>query len=80
MVKIDARYALAFIDRGSTLAAQGQADRAIQDFDEAIKLDPGSAAAYNRGKIYQGKGDYDRAIQDFDRAIALNSEICRGLL
>jgi predicted Zn-dependent protease len=48
-------------------------DRAIGDFDEAIRLDPNDAKAYaNRGIAYGCKGDYDRAIADFEEAIRLS--------
>ena len=61
----------------TTIAAspttQGQHDRAIQDYDQAIKLDPSDAIVYNnRGIAYSTKGQHDRAIQDYDQAIKLN--------
>ena len=41
--------------------------------DEAVRLDPGFADAFNgRGFAYLGKQQYDRAIQDFDEAIRLD--------
>ena len=40
-------------------------ERALADYDQAIKLNPNYPAAYlNRGSIYYEKKDYDRAIQD----------------
>jgi D-alanyl-D-alanine-carboxypeptidase/D-alanyl-D-alanine-endopeptidase len=48
-------------------------DRAIQNYDEAIRLDPKSASAFaGRGSAYFDKGNYDHAIQDFNEAIRLN--------
>ena len=49
-------------------------DRAIQGYDQAIKLDPKNAVvAYaGRGWAYAIKGDYDRAIKDYDQAIQLD--------
>ena len=48
-------------------------DRAIQDYDQAIRLNPNYASAFNnRGLAYVNKGDNDRAIQDYDQAIKLN--------
>ena len=47
--------------------------RAIQDYDQAIKLNPSFVQAYNnRGRAYLAKGDYDRGIRDFGRAIGLD--------
>ena len=52
---------------------KGQYDRAIANYDKAIKLDPKFAIAYNnRGIAYGQKGDDDRAIADFDTAIKLD--------
>ena len=55
--------------------AKGDPDRAITDFDQAIKLDPKYANAFNsRGVAYQAKGDNDRAIMDYDQAIRLEPD------
>ena len=52
---------------------KGDYDRAIQNYDEAIRLDPKSADAFaGRGSAYLLKGDYDLAIQDYNEAIRLN--------
>jgi tetratricopeptide (TPR) repeat protein len=45
-------------------------DRAIQDYDAIIRIDPNKALAFNnRGNGYLRKAQYDRALQDFDQAI-----------
>jgi Tfp pilus assembly protein PilF len=50
-------------------------DRAISDYDQAIRLDPKQAEFYdNRGEAYVAKGDYDRAIADLDHAIRLKPD------
>src|SRR5436189_5318220 len=50
-------------------------DRAIEDYDQAIRLDPNLAAAFtNRGAVYTEKQEYDRAMQDLDRAIELDPD------
>lgn len=62
-----------FYNRGIAYFRQGQYDRAIADFDQALNLDPSSTFALNnRGTAYARKGQYDRAIEDFDQAIGLN--------
>lgn len=62
-----------FNDRGLAHRLKGDIDRAIQDYSQAIKLNPKSAITYNnRGVAYDKKGDYERAIADYDQAIKLN--------
>ena len=64
----------AFENRGIAYDDKGQYDRAIQDFDQAIQIDPNFASAfYNRGLAYYRKGLFDRAIQDYDQAIRLDA-------
>jgi lipoprotein NlpI len=61
------------VDRGAAHASKSQFDRAIQDLDQAIRLNPNYAEALrNRGSAYSLKGQFDRAIQDYDQAIRLN--------
>lgn len=61
----------AYINRGLAHAAKGD-PRAIDDFGEAIKIEPQQLRAlFERGRFYAGVlGDLDRAVQDFDAAIA----------
>jgi tetratricopeptide (TPR) repeat protein len=62
-----------FNNRGVAYVDKREYDRAIQDFDQVIKLNPNDTAAFNnRGVAYVDKHEYDRAIQDFDQAIKLN--------
>ena len=52
---------------------KGAEDRAIADYNEAIRLDPKSLFAYNnRGNAYRAKGDNDHAITDYNEAIRLD--------
>ena len=60
-------------NRGSANVSKREYDRAIQDYNEAIRLSPSIADNYReRGKAYYAKRDYDHAIQDFSEAILLN--------
>jgi lipoprotein NlpI len=65
--------AIACNNRGLAYRGRGELDRAIADFNEAIRLDPKFALAYNnRGLAYRDKGELDRAIADFTEAIRLD--------
>jgi tetratricopeptide (TPR) repeat protein len=47
-----------------------QYDKAIKDFSQAIKLDPGHVAAYNnRGNSYYERNEYRLALADFNRGL-----------
>ncbi len=69
---------MAFNNRGSAYADKGQTDRAIQDHDQAIKLNPNYAAAfYNRSVAKEEKGDKAGAEADLAAARKLNPNIGR---
>ena len=62
-----------YINRGNAWRDQGEHDKAITAFTEAIRLAPHEAAAYfNRGLAWSGKHEYDKAIADYDEALRLN--------
>jgi tetratricopeptide (TPR) repeat protein len=63
----------AFNSRGNVHLSNRNYDRAIDDYNEAIRLDPKFAIGFNnRGLAYQRKGQIDRAIEEFGEAIRLN--------
>jgi tetratricopeptide (TPR) repeat protein len=63
----------AFFWRGRSYAFMahdggGQYDRAIQDYDQSIRLNPNDALVfYARGRVYMLMGQQDRAMQDFNQ-------------
>jgi tetratricopeptide (TPR) repeat protein len=70
------QLATAFNNRGFIYKFKGEYDRALEDYNQAILLNPSFASAYNnRGVIYRIKGDYERAIKDYDQAIWLDNNI-----
>jgi lipoprotein NlpI len=59
--------------RGVAYDVKGEVEKAIGDFDAAIRLKPDYGEAYiNRGLAWVQKRDYDRAIADFTEAAALD--------
>lgn len=62
----------ALINRANKRAMSGDVDGAIEDFNEAIQLDPAKATAYfNRGYLNNTVGRFEQAILDFSEAIQL---------
>jgi tetratricopeptide (TPR) repeat protein len=65
----------AFYNRANAYESKGAHDRAIQDYDEAIRLQPNyTNALVNRGTAHQSVGDFVRAILDYDAAIRLSPD------
>lgn len=61
-----------YYNRGGAYSIKGDHDRAILDFNEAIRLDSHNAAAYlGRGVAFYDKRDFDRSIQDIREHLAL---------
>ena len=64
-------------DRGLAYARKGDLDRALADYNKALRLDPKLALAYaGRGNAYAKKGDLDRAFADCKEANSPRSEAC----
>ena len=53
---------------------RGEYDRAIADYDQALKLAPSAEGYFNRGNAHLAKRDYDRAIDDYNQSIKLKSD------
>jgi tetratricopeptide (TPR) repeat protein len=70
-----------FYRRGLAYFEKNDFSRAIQDFDEALKLAPDDVAILqSRGWAYENKNEYEHAIQDYDRAISLQSNYGPALI
>jgi tetratricopeptide (TPR) repeat protein len=65
----DAEY---YAYRGEVRLTKGEHDKAIADFNEAIRLDRDYAYAYDRrGIVWQDMGEYDEAIIDYSEALRI---------
>jgi lipoprotein NlpI len=68
-------YAQPFNNRGLSYAHKAEFDRAIQENNDAIRLNPDNLVAFsNRRNAFANMGEYDRAIQD-DQANLLNPNL-----
>jgi tetratricopeptide (TPR) repeat protein len=72
----DADRSLALARRGDILFAQNRYDRAITNYNQALKLAPDDSVLFaNRANAYlarNGPGDYDNAVSDWDKSIELD--------
>lgn len=74
-----------YINRGTAYISRRDYDHAIQDFNEAIRLNPNDASAHyfpgnaygGRGIVFDNKDDYGHAIQDYNEAIQDYTEAIR---
>ena len=81
---MDKNDAQAYLDRGRSHLSICEFDKAIADYEKAIRIDPEDnqyAKSYisdtllERGDTYLEKGEFDKAIADYDRAIiSLNTD------
>jgi len=71
--RLPSNDAFASFSSGDAKKNSGRYDEAIEDYDQAIRVEPNYAKAYNnRGLAYYHKHDYDRAIAEFNQAITLD--------
>lgn len=69
------RLSVAYFNRGWAFNFSGRYERALQDFDKAISLEPDFEQAFrSKGDVYRRKGMIKRAIAEFDRAIAIKPD------
>ncbi|WP_254563831.1 tetratricopeptide repeat-containing serine protease family protein [Oscillatoria sp. HE19RPO] len=70
-----------YSSRGVARAQSGDLPGALNDFDQAIKLNPQLAEVYgNQGNIHYLSGDLDGAIYYFTEAIKINPQLAEAYL
>ncbi|MEY2482283.1 MAG: hypothetical protein QOK24_811 [Verrucomicrobiota bacterium] len=66
----------AYMTRGNAFAGKRDWDRALRDYDEAVRIQPYNYdALVNRGNAYAQKKERDKSTRDYDEAIRLNPKM-----
>ncbi len=75
-LNVNAQDAGNYLKRGNEWQAQGEQDKAIANYNQALVMDPTMAWAYvNRSNSWLNKGEYDKAIADCNQALAINPNL-----
>jgi len=65
--------AIAHTNRGNDYINKGDVDRALADYEAAIRYDATFPNAFNgRGRVYLLRKEYDRAVAEFDQCLRLD--------
>ena len=64
---------MTYIDRAICFEKQKKNEEALQDYNNALNIEPDSAHIYKeRGDFFERTDQYDKAILDYDTAISIN--------
>ena len=75
-IRLNSRYADAYVFRGVVYMKQQRYDSAIEDFTKLIHLNPKSAYAYLiRGLAHDQKQEYENALKDYTKSIELDPSL-----
>ena len=78
-LRLNPKFAKAYLARGYDAVAEGKYDAGIKQFDQAIAIDPKLPDAYyGRGLAYDASRQFDRAIKDEQQAISLNPKYAQA--
>ena len=70
---------IGLLGRGLVRHRKKEYDKAIADYDEALRLDPNNAAVYyNRSVAWQFKDEFIKAVNDYDQAVRLDPRYARA--
>jgi tetratricopeptide (TPR) repeat protein len=67
------KVSIAYTNLGSVYQKTGQYDKAMENYDNAITVDPNDYLAYtNRGVIFDRLGQFDKALESYNKAVISN--------
>src|SRR5688572_19649128 len=72
---VDPRTAIALVNRGNVYFAKWELDRALADYNEAIRISPSLADAYvARASVWLINRDFQRALDDQSKAVKIDAK------
>ena len=75
--EIDLDPSGAYYNRGIAYVELGPYERAIEDFDKAVELNPSDGWAYRgRGISYDFLGQHESAQKDYSKSCSLDRQLC----
>ena len=63
----------AYFERHLAWMKLGDSQRALEDLNKVIQLDPEPVAFRSRGEVYRHIGDYEKALEDFERGEVMDA-------
>jgi len=70
-----------YLVRGAVLSRQGEFDKALADFEAALKLEPRNPVVYlRRGQVRLAVGQDDQALADYTQALSLDPVLIDALI
>lgn len=79
-IKLQPNFADAYNLRGNAYQNLGQYQRAIEDYNEALRLKSDYTFYFNRGRACLNLGQHERAIKDLNEAIRLQPNFALGYI
>lgn len=79
-MKVQPDYGKAYSSRAAYWLTQNELDKAINDCDRALSVEPHFEAYSVRGDAYFLKRDFDRAIADYQKAKRMDSQVAKAFL
>lgn len=71
---------IGYLNRGVAYLSKREDKKALDDFNQALALEPVYKLAYNnRGNFYYNNGEYDKALTDFNRALEIDPNYAKAL-
>lgn len=80
VIKKQSTAALAYNNLGHYYSQKNEPDKALENFNVAIQLEPNKAQTYSdRGKIYFDRGEFDLALEDYNKSLSIDPEFLDAL-